>query len=127
MMKSGRVMATALCALGSTSAFTGPLAGTFRSVSPETLINRTLINASHSYCSVQVCARLTIAGPENAIVVASIEPYDDLFASASRHLVRFCILNDDWHLPLVQRCGEAYRAQCRAKHADGGCGEFTRT
>lgn len=33
MMVSGRAVATALCALGTTSAFTGPLAGSFRAVS----------------------------------------------------------------------------------------------
>lgn len=45
-------MATALCALGTTSAFTGPLAGGFRAVSEGSIISRPEPSASvHSYYS----------------------------------------------------------------------------
>lgn len=50
MMKSGRAVATALCALGTTSAFTGPLAGSIRSVSRMLNLSRSVSDWTAVLC-----------------------------------------------------------------------------
>ncbi|CAM9458299.1 unnamed protein product [Ascophyllum nodosum] len=67
MMRSGGAMATALCALGTTSAFTGPLAGAFRG--SKGLVRHVSRNAGRSLQMAVVAEgfELKVRGEENTM------------------------------------------------------------